>query len=146
MTAESALEGARARWALMLRRLQDKGLPESQRWPFPENAEQASGYLREVHEYLRQHPETLDAGGLYEEYRNRTDEVLGYYSLIAARKAESGKSTWILIAGAVAAVAAMVAAFGSLDQAWKSIQAIVRFPSWAFEQLWKLIRTTLGLS
>jgi hypothetical protein len=127
MTAESALEGARARWALMLKRLGEQGIGDRQvLWPFPESAQQAEKYLKETHDYLRKFPETYEKGGIWEEYRSRTDEVLGYYSLISGHKAESAKSTWILIAGIFAALSGTVAAVGGIEQVWKWILSLVR--------------------
>jgi hypothetical protein len=115
----------------MLKRLREKGLPEEQCRPFPESAKQAENYAAQVRDYLRKHPDSYHAGGLWETYRNRVDEVLGYYEAVAADSAgrtERRKTTWILILGIVAALAAIAAAFGGVSEIFKVVKPILGVP------------------
>lgn len=128
MTVDSALIDARARWELMLQDFRKKGLPEEQCWPFPADIKQAEKLLTESQSFLLRHPDTYSKGGLYEHYRNRLDEVLGYYSIASSGRSDRRKTSWTLVIGVLGTISAIVAAVGGVGEVMKFVKSVLRIP------------------
>ncbi len=112
-TIAGALASARARWALMLLDLRKKGFAGEQLLPFPESLSEAKKRFELVKRYLLLHPESFDNRGLWDEYRLRLDEVMGYYVQNARDRAQRGLLVAILAFSLIAALAGVAGAIGA---------------------------------